>query len=72
MLEKILSDFSGSWEPVRIFYIEINGNFIFRFTNFHFTNSFHRTNYVRKSRDGCIYLATVRPHVLSQKLLNVF
>jgi hypothetical protein len=26
---KILGDFSGSPEPVRIFYIEINGNFIF-------------------------------------------
>jgi hypothetical protein len=25
---KILSDFSGSREPVRIFYIEINENFI--------------------------------------------
>jgi hypothetical protein len=27
-MEKILGDFSGSREPVRIFYIEINGNLI--------------------------------------------
>jgi hypothetical protein len=26
---KILGDFSGSRKPVRIFYVEINGNFIF-------------------------------------------
>jgi hypothetical protein len=25
----MLGDFSGNWEPVRIFYIEINGNFFF-------------------------------------------
>jgi hypothetical protein len=26
---KMLGNFSGSQEPVRIFYVEINGNFIF-------------------------------------------
>jgi hypothetical protein len=29
MWEQTLNDFSGSREPVRIFYIEINGNLIF-------------------------------------------
>jgi hypothetical protein len=48
-----MGDFSGSREPVRIFYIE------FSIYNFHLTNSFHRTTYDLKTRDGCIWSVTV-------------
>jgi hypothetical protein len=51
---KISGDCSGSRKPVRSFCIEIKGNLIPFFTNFHLKNSFHRTNCVRKSRDECV------------------
>lgn len=47
---KIMCDFSERWWPVRIFYIEINGNLIFDLQIF----TSHVTTYDRKSTDGCI------------------
>jgi hypothetical protein len=38
------------------FYLYSNGNIVFRFTNFHLTNSFNGMNSLRKLRDTCMLL----------------
>jgi hypothetical protein len=51
---KIFGDFSGSREPVRVFTLKLMG-ISFSVYEFWSYKKFYRTNYVRKSRDGCKY-----------------
>jgi hypothetical protein len=61
---KIMGWFSGSQEPVRIFYIEINEKFIFDLQLLTFMNIFNLKNYTHISTDGYKCKTTDKHHML--------